>query len=55
MQESKYVWEASRMKNKDGVLDQDCWRLLWPVTSKYTPHQGKQECARRIKQSEYNN
>jgi hypothetical protein len=45
----KYVWEASRMKDKNGKLGPDCWRLVWPVSSKYTPHQGAHECARRIK------
>ena len=49
---SEYAWGPSRIRNKEGELGEYCRRLLWPVSSKYTPHQGAKECARRVKQHE---
>ena len=47
MKAGEYMWEVSRMLDKNGKLGPDCWRPVYKETSKYTPHQGKQECARR--------
>ena len=53
MKTGLYTWDVSRIVshklNGKEVMGPECWRLNWTPTSKYTPHQGKKECARRVR------